>query len=189
MKKFFLIVLLVSAYNSFSQVTFRPGLRVGVNFSHFTETNYEYEEYNSLADFYIGGYGELKLSKFYTLQPELTYSRQGTTYELDSPDTKATEKIQISYLSFSIVNKFTFNEKFNFHLGPTIDFMTEHTKRFDPDSEVDLAFQFGLGYNINKNIGIEARIKKGIVPVIDRSENDQTNVVFQFGLNYTFDVK
>lgn len=67
--------------------------------------------------------------------------------------------------------------------------MTEHTKRFDPDSEVDLAFQFGLGYNINKNIGIEARIKKGIVPVIDRSENDQTNVVFQFGLNYTFDVK
>ena len=48
----------------------------------------------------------------------------------------------------------TFNEKFNFHLGPTIDFMTEHTKRFDPDSEVDLAFQFGLGYNINKNIGI-----------------------------------
>jgi hypothetical protein len=49
---------------------------------------------------------------------------------------------------------------------------------------VDLAFFFGAGFKFTENFGIEARIKKGIIPVDDNW--DYTNVVFQTGINYTF---
>ena len=87
----------------------------------------------------------------------------------------------------AIANKFTFTDKFNIHFGPTIDFQVENN--FDTDSDVDLAFFLGAGYNFNKNFGIEIRAKKGIIPVLDFSESNHTNVVFSLGATYTFDTK
>ena len=60
---------------------------------------------------------------------------------------------------------------------------------FVVDSDVDLAFFLGAGYNFNKNFGIEIRAKKGIIPVLDFSESSHTNVVFSLGATYTFDTK
>jgi hypothetical protein len=118
----------------------------------------------------------------YTLQPEIDYSRQGA--KIDAPG--ANEDLEVSYLSIAVVNKFTFN-KFNVHLGPTIDFLVEDN--FNTDSDIDLAFQLGAGYDITKNFGVEARVKKGIIPVLDFSDSNHTNVVFSVGATYTFDVK
>lgn len=94
--------------------------------------------------------------------------------------------MDVAYLSLKMLNKFTFSDKFNVHVGPTIDFVVDNN--FDTNSDVDLAFILGAGYNFNSNFGIEARVKKGIVPVIDTDVN-HTNVVFQLGATYTFDVK
>nr|WP_315140710.1 outer membrane beta-barrel protein [uncultured Flavobacterium sp.] len=167
-----------------AQVTFRPGLRGGANFSHFTKgNNYDYSgsnsyiDFSSKTDFYVGFYGALKLSKYYTLQPEISYSAQGATANGKNFD--------IDYLSFEVMNKFTFN-KFNIHLGPTLDFAV--SKNFNTDSDVDMAFILGAGYQITPNFGIEARVKKGIIPVFDYDTN-RTNVVFSLGGTYTFDVK
>jgi len=115
------------------------------------------------------------------LQPEVDYSRQGTKIGNSS------QTLDISYLSVNVVNKFTFNDKFNVHLGPTIDFVVD--KNFDADSEVDLAFLLGAGYNFTNNFGLEARIKKGIIPVLDFSSSNHTNVVISLGATYTFDLK
>lgn len=125
----------------------------------------------------LGFYGALKLSKYYTLQPEISYSAQGATANGKNFD--------IDYLSFEVMNKFTFN-KFNIHLGPTLDFAV--SKNFNTDSDVDMAFILGAGYQITPNFGIEARVKKGIIPVFDHDTN-RTNVVFSLGGTYTFDVK
>lgn len=180
-----------------AQVSFKPGLRGGVNFAHFTTgdsfNSYYYDsngnyvstssraDYNAKTDFYVGFYGALHLSKYYTLQPEVDYSRQGTKIGNSS------QTLDISYLSVNVVNKFTFNDKFNVHLGPTIDFVVD--KNFDADSEVDLAFLLGAGYNFTNNFGLEARIKKGIIPVLDFSSSNHTNVVISLGATYTFDLK
>ena len=182
-----------------AQVSFKPGIRGGLNFSHFTNDNYDnsgyYDGYgnyitsdssdfNSKTDFYLGFFGALKLTKYYTLQPEIDYSNQGATYKgINNSSTK----LNVSYLSITIINKFTFSDKFNVHVGPTIDFVVD--KNFDVDSDVDLAFQLGAGFNFTDNFGIEARVKKGIVPVVYDSGYDHTNVVFQLGATYTFDVK
>lgn len=198
-KGFFLAFFTIFAFSQIqAQVTFRPGLRGGLNFSHFSNGGYNNDYYNngynnnedftSKTDFYIGFYGALKLAKHYTLQPEINYSSQGSNYDyLDAnTNTRVSGQFDISYLSIDIMNKFNFNDKFNFHFGPTIDFVV--SKNFRNESDVDLAFVAGLGYSFTKNFGIEARAKKGIIPVF-YDNSDPTNVVFQLGATYTFDIK
>lgn len=213
------IVAIFAFMQAEAQVTFKPGLRAGVNVSHFTKGDYGYSSgyyydgngnyvprydnrenvFSSKTDFYIGFYGALRLTKYYTLQPEITYSNQGSTYKsyasyfdsngfLVGSSNAISSKLNVSYLSVGMINKFNFNNKFNIHIGPTIDFVVD--KNYPVDNDVDLAFLLGAGYNFNANFGIEARIKKGIVPTIsDNSGSDHTNVVFSFGATYTFDTK
>jgi hypothetical protein len=195
MKKVFLIAFFSFFGIAQAQVTFRPGLRGGVNLSYFTKgESYTYfdgieevnteRDFSSKTDFYLGFYGALRLTKYYTLQPEFDYTRQGSKYtDFDGNN----RQLDVSYLSMAIANKFTFSDKFNVHFGPTIDFQVENN--FDVDSDVDLAFFLGAGYNFNKNFGIEIRAKKGIIPVLDFSESNHTNVVFSLGTTYTFDTK
>jgi len=188
-----LLFIFFGIFEAPAQVSFKPGFRAGANFAHFTKGNdYYYDSYqsgnNSFIDytsktaFYIGFYGALKLSKYYTLQPEIDYSAQGSTYKTDS---KNTANLNIDYLSIEILNKFTFN-KLNVHFGPTLDFVVD--KNFDADSDVDMAFVLGMGINFTPNIGIEARVKKGIIPVL-YDDSYHTNVVFSLGGTYTFDLK
>ncbi|GEP49776.1 hypothetical protein FNO01nite_04480 [Flavobacterium noncentrifugens] len=209
-----------------AQVTFKPGIRAGANFSHFTKGDsfnngfyYEDEyydenqggraEFESKTDFYVGVYGALRLTRYYTLQPEINYSRQGSKFKYIEPVPYYNEygtnefpvtrsgQTDVSYLSVAVMNKFTFGEKFSVQIGPTLDFVVDKTDNFgrnytsyrDIDSDVDLAFVAGIGFNFTKNIGIEARVKKGIIPVLDFSDSSHTNVVFSVGANYTFDIK
>lgn len=219
MKKIIFAALAIVAFSQVeAQVTFRPGIRGGVNFSHFTEGDgYEnygpYDdrpaEYSSKTDFYVGLYGALRLTRYYTLQPEINYSRQGSKVEWSEYDDATSRyidydrKVDVSYISLGVINKFTFSDKFNIHVGPTIDIITDKSRNnfnsydaydygyydYDTESDIDLAFVLGVGFNFTKNLGIEARVKKGIIPVYDFWDDNHTNVVFSAGLNYTFDLK
>jgi len=204
MKKVLFIAMLAFFGITQAQVTFKPGLRAGANFSHFTKGDeYTYfdnntstnvtqrDEFNSKTDLYIGFFGALHLTKYYTLQPEIDYSRQGAVYK--GKNGFQDETLEVSYLSIGIINKFTFSDKFNVHVGPAIEFQVEDN--FPTDNEFDLTFTLGAGYNFTKNFGLEARVKKGIVPVFEGYNNgfygddSHTNVVFSLGATYTFDLK
>jgi len=189
----FLLFTIFGISQAQAQVSFRPGLRGGANFSHFTRgSNYYYDfnnpsnngniDYTTKTDFYLGFYGALKLSKYYTLQPEIDYSAQGSNYRTSTNSVN----LDVDYLSFAVLNKFTFGDRFNLHFGPTLDFVVD--RNFNTDASVDMAFVLGAGINLTPNFGIEARVKKGIIPVLDL-ESNHTNVVFSLGATYTFDVK
>ena len=181
-----------------AQVTFRPGLRAGLNLSKITQS-----DASTRTDFYVAGFGALRLTKYYTLQPEISYSKQGGNDVLVENYNNQTGQyvsskadISVDYISFAVVNKFTFNDKFNMHLGPTIDFQAGQNKY--SQSDVDLAFLFGLGFNVTQNLSLEARVKKGIIDIYETdyfssySEsvgNYNTNFLFQLGISYTFDIK
>lgn len=198
MKKVAILVILCyfGVANVNAQVSFKPGLRGGLNLSHFSKGDDSYyndsttndRNFSSITDFYLGFFGDLKLTKYYSLQPEINYSRQGSNYTYFDGDLlrNVDRKLEVSYLTFGLANKFTFN-KFNIHVGPTIEFLVD--QNFNTDANVDLAFFLGAGYDITPNFGLEARIKKGIVPVLDYSDGNHTNVVFSIGAYYKFDVK
>lgn len=197
MKKTLLFAFLIlAAFTAEAQVTFKPGIRAGANFSQITNTNLD-----SKTDFYVGIFGALKLSKFYTLQPEVNYSRQGAEGDVEvfDYDTQSYNRehldISLNYVSLSAMNKFTLSDQFNIQVGPTFDIITASKNDFS--TEVDLAIAAGIGYTLPMGLSIEARVKKGIVDVVDyyytgNDYNDYngttTNLVFSLGLSYSFDV-
>lgn len=193
----FSILACVTIIQVQAQVTFKPGLRAGLNFSTFTETHSSYK-----TGFYVGGFGEIKLAKRYTLQPEITYTEQGSnnvteTYYDYFTNTEKTERkdLKLNYLSTAVMNKFTFGNGFQLQVGPTLDFVLNDNlkRRF---SDVDLAIVAGIGYKLPSGLTLEARVKKGIIDVLDDNysvnNNDylfgdyNTNFLFQLGASYSF---
>ncbi len=199
MKKItFLFIMMVSGL-SLAQVTFNPGIRAGANFSHFTNKaqwysylDFDYSgnndarmEFRNKTDVYLGLTGNIRFARFYALQPEINYSRQGAKLDTNINNWNG-QTLTASYVSFQLVNKFYFN-KFNIHFGPTLEFLVEQ-KNFDASNEVDLGITAGAGFDITEHFGVEARVKKGFVPVYS-FYNDHSNITFQAGVYYTFTLK
>ncbi|RWW93754.1 outer membrane beta-barrel protein [Flavobacterium cerinum] len=200
MKKTLLFAFLILAtISAEAQVTFKPGIRAGANFSQITNTDLD-----TKTDFYIGAFGALKLTRFYTLQPEINYSRQGGKGDISVYDSNTQEynrknvDVSLNYVSLSAMNKFTFSDQFNIHVGPTFDIITK-SKNYN-STEVDMCIAAGVGYTLPMGLTIEARVKKGIIDVVDSyytgnsydNFNDYgttTNLVFSLGVSYSFDVK
>lgn len=199
MKKTLLFAFfLLSAISATAQVTIKPGIRAGANFSTLTNTDLD-----AKTDFYVGGFAAIKLTKFYTMQPEVTYSRQGAEGQLRTSDNNGNTiyrnaDIELQYISLALVNKFTLTDNFNIHLGPTFDIIANSPGYLNAD--VDLGLTAGVGYTLPFGLTIEARVKKGIVNVLDDyyynydyNYNDygwdnSTNLVFSVGVSYSFKV-
>lgn len=201
MRKFYSLLLLLAASIAFSQVVITPGIRGGANFAKFKESdsgiydfldasdeywaNEEKVETKYITDFYVGGFLNFRFSKVYALQPEFNYSRQGSIMKTSAKE----EKIQLHYLSLQFMNKF-YIQKFNLQAGLGIDHLI-NDKNYDPyaKKELDLGILVGAGFDITKNFGIEARFKKGLVPIIKTTSEDHTNLLFQAGVYYNFNTK
>lgn len=192
-----------------AQVTFRPGIQAGINISKLTDSNL-----GNKTDFYIGAFGALKLSKFYTLQPELTYSRQGgkgnlsmgTTTIYDSGTNsyfttgrqEANVNASLQYISGITINKFNFTESFYVLVGPFCDILIADTFKVDPKDkernfnkgqDIDLGIIGGLGYSLKNGVSFETRIKKGLTDAFTNyyaNGANSTNLVYQIGATYTF---
>ncbi len=195
MKKIVCIAfLLIYCFQTQAQSSLAPGVKAGVNISHlsseagfFDNGSDTYRNFSSLTSYYVGGFIDLNLTKFYTLSPELLYSSQGSEYNFSPNDINTSGTIKVSYLSLNIVNKFRFAQNFYPYAGTSFD--VEVDKNYNTDSEIDLGLFIGAQLKFGKNFGIEARAKKGLIPVLDYSDGNHNNVVFQFGATYTFDVK
>ncbi|KQO34202.1 hypothetical protein ASF10_00315 [Flavobacterium sp. Leaf82] len=205
----FAFVLFIGLITSNAQVTVSPGLRGGLNISDLSNMP---GNTSSKSDFYIGGLVAIKFNKYFTLQPELNYSRQGTDFRLSSlafenpgdPNFYSRNtKAEINYLTLGAVGKFHFKGK-GFHLlaGPSIDFKTDDNfDKFGTDPVgIDLSIIAGLGYTLPNGLTFEARFKQGLIDIYgyDGIEYDDEgyyyndlilNQVFQIGISYTFKVK
>lgn len=212
MRKILICVLLTTFGITHSQVTFKPGIQAGVNISNVQNMNL-----GTKKDFYIGAFGALKLSKFYTLQPELTYSRQGANgmisgYYLQTSQgytdviyENRNASISLQYISDVTINKFNIYKGFYVVVGPFFDILVGSDFKYDKKNDftsnvskgedVDFGIIGGLGFSLPKGVSFEARIKKGTRNTIENYTSSgfvsgtNTNLVYQFGATYTFDVK
>lgn len=203
MKKLTLIafVLFVGLVSAQAQVTVSPGIRGGLNLARLTNI----DNNDMKSDYYVGGLVEIKFNKLFTLQPELTYSRQGSKgmiYFEDGFNPQRTT-YDLNYVTAGAVAKFYFKGQ-GFHVlaGPSIDLKTDDNFGkfgFDP-IDVDLAFIGGIGYTLPNGLTFEARFKQGFVDIYgfdeayDNNGNGNydeviLNQVFQFGISYTFKLK
>ena len=207
MKKTLLTAIILATVTiSFAQVNF--GLRGGVNLANYANL----EHSSKKADYYVGAMLSIKLGNVYTLQPEFTYSRQGTKLDKGVYTNFVSEKLNVSYLSIAIANKFSAANKVHFIIGPYFDIVMDKNVKFkNPDysdsyyydynnvTPVDLGVLFGLGFDVSDNLTFEARYKQGFIGVIDNFQTGDSsyysnggshlNKVFQLGLTYKFDLK
>lgn len=183
--------------SSYAQNKFTPGVRGGLSLSTITNAEADFK-----PGFYLGLQFPIKFAKFYTLQPELNYTMQGgknvnLSYirndERSIDQEPKLENLNLSYIDLNVINKFSFNQ-FNVHIGPGLAIMTQGRNK--TDFYGDLTLNFGIGYQITEQLGVEARFRQGFVRVIDKYDfynwdnywdnSDSFNSSFQIGLNYTF---
>ncbi|GAA3593098.1 outer membrane beta-barrel protein [Flavivirga amylovorans] len=177
---------------AFSQITIKPGVRAGANFSNFTNTDLD-----SKTDLYIGALAEIKFVSFYALQPEINYSRQGGKAIVSGSD-----DLEIQYLGIALANKFYPSKAIGLHaiVGPAINIKVSDNfeNNFNDDAEgFDFLFFGGLGFDFPFGLGIEARYNIGIVDIFGSNVNNTNgnnnvddlilNKVFQIGAIYKFD--
>jgi hypothetical protein len=213
MKKRLIIAFFVlfGIAQSKAQVTFRPGINVGLNVSKIQNSNLD-----SKLGFYIGAFGALKLSSFYTLQPEISYSKQGgegsvighytvynnqTGYENDVYK-EGNAELSLHYISSATINKFNLNKHLYLLVGPFVDILVGSNSTVDLSNnyniyiskgeDVDFGIIGGVGFNLNKGFALESRIKIGTRDAYEDHQDNMdinSNLVFQIGGTYTFDLK
>ena len=201
MKKIILIafVLFTGLLTSQAQVTVSPGIRGGLNLSNLTN----FGSSDVKPDFYVGGLVAIKFNKYFTLQPELTYSRQGSkTNEFLADGFGFNDKnYELNYFTIGAVGKFHFEGK-GFHVlaGPSLDIKTDDNFPYYGYNPIgaDLAFVGGIGYSLPNGLTFEARFKQGLIDIYGYEGIDEEdyyyddivlNYTFQFGISYTFRVK
>ncbi|MHC0439638.1 porin family protein [Flavobacterium sp. 3-210] len=195
----FAFVLFIGVASMQAQVSVNPGIRGGLNLTSLTNI-----DNNSMkADYYIGGLVAIKFNRYFTLQPEITYSRQGAEGREYYNGSNAFQdaKYELNYVTLGAVAKFNFGGK-GFHVlaGPSLDLKTSDNfgrYGYDPIG-TDFAFVGGIGYTLPNGLTFEARFKQGLIDIygydgIDYDDYyyDQIilNQVLQFGISYTFKVK
>ncbi len=191
-----------------AQVEIKPGVKAGLNSSNFTNLSSSNLDGESLTSFHIGGTVSFKFAKFYTLQPELLYSRQGSNIKntiilfdnnLD-PIPNQEIKVQLDYLSIVVNNKFFIaGSGFNVQVAPVIDILL-NDKNIDSPEGIDIAFAGGIGYNFPMGLTLDLRYKQGTVDVFGRNvyngNGAQTtsfsdlilNKTIQLSVGYEFDL-
>jgi hypothetical protein len=199
MKKLIVIafVLCIGLVKSQAQVKVSPGLRGGLNISTLTNI----DDNRSKTDFYIGGLVDIKFNRYFSLQPEITYSRQGDEGRYFENGRYYSEKYELNYLTLGAVAKYHFGGK-GFHVlaGPSLDIKVGDNYINSNPEGFDLAIVGGVGYTLPNGLTFEARIKQGLIDIYgydglnynndDYYYNDVIlNQVFQIGISYTFKVK
>ncbi|WP_433834590.1 porin family protein [Flavobacterium anhuiense] len=195
MRKFAVIAfVLLIGIQANAQVRVSPGLRGGLNVSTLSNI----DDNSSKTDFYVGGLVDIKFNKFFSLQPEINYSRQGDRGRYFENGRYYSENYELNYITLGAVAKFNFGGG-GFHLlaGPSLDLKVSDNYINTNPEDVDFAFVGGLGYTLPNGLTFEARFKQGLLDIYgyegidDGYYYDQVilNQVFQIGISYTFKTK
>ncbi len=193
MKKFlFSTALLVAA--TINAQTF--GLKAGVNVANVSNL-YETGT-SSKAGFNAGAFVNIPVIDEFHIQPEILYNQKGLKY--------ATGKEDYGYLSIPIMFQYNIVERFYLEAGPEFSVLLSAKDKFngketaqyeyeagtydvkDEYRTLDIGIGAGLGFDITKNIGINARYVAGLTDLYKDSTEGYIakNSIFQISAYFKF---
>lgn len=178
MKKLFLFLISSIVFNGYSQ-KIKAGLKVGVNYANFTNSDIQTD---AITSFHGGLVAEFPLLKNFSLQPELLYSTQGA--ELN--DFGQQIKNELGYISIPVLAKFHLNDDLSLELGPQASFLLSERNEVDAgDSNTfDFAVAGGLTYKFGKHFFIQGRYGIGLTE--PKRDADVKNSVLQGSIGFMF---
>ena len=143
-----------------------------------------------LHGFHIGVYGESYVGKYFSVQPEITYSQQG--YKITDEDGAFTQKIE--YVNIPLMLKFYPVKSFFLEAGPQAGFSISHKETYDSErlfgdtseelepSSFDWGVNLGVGFKSDAGLSIGARYHRGQKDLYD--EKKPKNEVWQLYIGF-----
>lgn len=183
---FFFAVMLLGAA-SYAQ-TFQIGVKAGANISNFSgsATAADVKE-NSLVGFHAGALLSLRFGSFFSLQPELLVSTQGTRLE----QAGSKENFKATYATLPVMAKLNFGAVY-IEGGPQFGLkVSDKVSGVNTDvKNLDVGLAAGLGFRTRSGFGLGARYIAGLSKVGDIDfggtiNPDYKNSVIQVSAFYT----
>lgn len=203
MKKLFLGLSIAASSLVFSQ---QFGIKGGMNVSSISDDGYD--DTKSKVGYYGGIFVNIPASESFSIQPEVIYNNlgsevknlatiPGTTYNYN-------RKLNLNYLTVPVMFQYKATPQFYLEAGPEFGFLvsaksTTTTNNSSSTTELkkddfnnfNLGMGLGLGFDITKNVGVNARYVAGFSDVTKPSSDPSTdaknkNNTFQVGLNFKF---
>jgi len=203
-KKLFSIALVLGLFcsNMKAQVEdFEIGIKIGLNIADFKGE--ETDELDPRQSIHVGLAAEFPVNEYMGIQPELLYSFQGFKGESFEPNFME-ENFKADYILVPIMVKyypFYVVPGLSLDIGPQIGILMSSviqrknifeggvTETSDVDakeftSAVDIAANFGFGYQLEMGAFVQVRYNLGITDVFDQSGVQHS--VFQFSTGVKF---
>jgi hypothetical protein len=195
MKKYAVIICIIAAFGfankAAAQAQVAIGLKGGLNFAKLDVSN-STTSLDSRTGFHGGPFVLFKLSKI-GIQPEILFSKQGTSFKGSTQDLNA----NFDYINIPIMLKLYTVAGINLQLGPQFGFLTKAEIENEVNGVVstgdvkdlykksDLALAFGLGWDLPFGLTIDARYNLGLSKIEDNSSIGETkNKVIQVSVGY-----
>lgn len=192
MKKVMLAAMAVMVFGfSNAQKSVRFGIKGGFNISTVSGNYYANSEEKLGA--HIGGLVEIKLTRKFSIQPELLLSLQGAKFDRSYGAGAYTEnKLNLTYINVPVLAKFYVIPSLSLEAGPQVGFLVSakdkvtSTHNFNDDpivvvsrntdvkddfNTVEAGFNIGASYYFTNNLFTTARYTFGITSIDDRSYN------------------
>lgn len=188
----FLMALSVAGY---SQVQVALGLKAGPNFANINSEESAGANYKNRTGFHGGAFALFKITKL-AIQPELLFSQQGSTLEVNGTDLEA----NFNYINIPILLKLYLAGGFNLQAGPQIGFVSKAevetfvngssgaTTMEDVKDQLkgnDVSLALGAGWDLPFGLTIDARYNLGLSEVYDFNNSPEAkNQVFQLSVGF-----
>ncbi|NOS91470.1 MAG: PorT family protein [Cyclobacteriaceae bacterium] len=192
MKKGVITVLFVLVgLSAFSQAQVAIGIKGGLNFANIDASSLN-AAYNSRTGYHAGAFVLVKLGKI-GIQPELIYSKQGSTVRINSVDIES----NYDYFNIPIVLKLYTVAGINIQLGPQFGFASgnipytsvtgqgQTVTLYDKLKGSDISAALGLGWDAPFGLTFDARYNLGLTKINEGLlAKDVKNQVIQISVGY-----
>ena len=195
MKRTFLVIALftVFAFAANAQVSFRLGLKGGLNFSNVDTKAALGETYKSSTGYHFGAFSTIKITKF-AVQPEVLFSKQGSVIK---DITGSEDEYDFSYINIPVLFKLYLAGGLNLQVGPQFGLLTSAALNAADGSETDIkntlkgsdiSLCFGAGIDLPFKLNADVRYVLGVSDVNDLAGATDAlkNKVIQVSLGYRF---
>ena len=196
MKKLFLGLSIAASSLVFSQ---QFGIKGGMNISSISDDGYD--DTKSKVGYYGGVFVNIPASESFSIQPEVIYNNLGSEVKLGNSYSR---KLNLNYITVPVMFQYKATPQFYLEAGPEFGFLVSadskttwnnstSTAELDKDNfnNFNMGVGLGAGFDITKNVGINARDVAGFSDVTKPSSDPSTNAknknnTFQVGLNFKF---
>ena len=193
-----LMCTIFAAGAAMAQKQFTFGPKIGVDYTHFWDTD---GDYSGMLNYQAGLFMEYRFSDRFAIAPEVVFAAQGGKNKwIDFEDVEITTTNHLNYINVPVMLKlYVVPSKLSFDFGPQVGFNVYKKstdkwkyegKSFKESDDlkglktVDFAIALGLTYNIADEVFVQGRYTLGMTKLLDGINTKNGNA--QIAIGYRF---